>query len=217
MVEQDARAGKESVALAVVDGNVVAIHLCDTVGAARVKRGALGLRRLPHLAEHLARGGLVEADPGIDEADGVEQARHAERGELRGEHGLGPRGRHEGLRREIVDFLGSAVLEYPDQRELVKEVGLLHDEPRQQVLDALEVVLARPPHHADDGVALLQQKLGEVGAVLARDPRNQCAPAVHAAPLCTRRDSRAQGQTTTEFVERAITSRHSLPGQEKKR
>ena len=62
VVEQDAGAGEQAVALAVVDGDVVAEHLRHAVRAARVERRHLGLRHLAHLAEHLARRGLVEPD-----------------------------------------------------------------------------------------------------------------------------------------------------------
>src|SRR5215510_8126844 len=50
------------------------------------------------------------------------------------------------------------------------------------MLDALEVVLARPAHHAEDRIALLEQELGEVRAVLARDACDQRTPASHASP-----------------------------------
>ena len=45
--------------------------------------------------------------------------------------------------------------------------------------DALEVQRARAPHHADDRVALREQELGQVRAVLAGDAGDQC-------PLCHR-------------------------------
>jgi hypothetical protein len=54
VVEQDARAGVEVVALPVVDGHPVAVDLGDAVGGAGVERGALGLGHLLNLAEHLA-------------------------------------------------------------------------------------------------------------------------------------------------------------------
>src|SRR5262249_57175205 len=60
VVEEDPRARVEAVALAVVDGDMVAVHLGHAVRAPRVKRGGLALRRLAHLAEHLARARLVE-------------------------------------------------------------------------------------------------------------------------------------------------------------
>src|SRR5262249_12493212 len=53
----------------------------------------------------------------------------------------------------------------------------LHSMPN--VLDALEVLAAGPPHHADDAIALLEQELGEVGAVLPGDAGDQCASSRH--------------------------------------
>jgi hypothetical protein len=52
-----------------------------------VERRRLPLRRLLGVAEHLGRRSLVEARLGADVAHGFEQARHAERGDLRRQHG----------------------------------------------------------------------------------------------------------------------------------
>src|SRR5690606_16393616 len=89
VVEEDARAAEDVVALAVVDRDPVAVYLGHAVRAARVEGRRLALRDLYDLAEHLAAAGLVEANLGVDDADGFEHARHAQRGELTGEHGLG--------------------------------------------------------------------------------------------------------------------------------
>ena len=61
MIEQDPVAGVESVGFPIVDGDPVAVDLGSGVGAARVERGGFLLRDFPHLAEHFAGGGLVEA------------------------------------------------------------------------------------------------------------------------------------------------------------
>ena len=66
VVEEDAGDGEQAVALAVVDGDVVAVGLGHAVGAARVEGRDLGLRHLADLAEHLAAGGLVELRLGAD-------------------------------------------------------------------------------------------------------------------------------------------------------
>ena len=62
VVEQDPRAGEQPVALPIVDGDVVAEHLGAAVRRARMERRHLVLRRLAHLAEHLRRRRLIEAD-----------------------------------------------------------------------------------------------------------------------------------------------------------
>ena len=51
VVEEDAGDGEQVVALAVVHRNVVGEDLRDAVGAARIERRQLGLRRLADLAE----------------------------------------------------------------------------------------------------------------------------------------------------------------------
>src|SRR5678815_2137433 len=42
------------------------------------------------------------------------------------------------------------------------------------MVDAFKIDRARPAHHADDLIAILQQKLGQIAAVLPRDTRDQC-------------------------------------------
>ena len=57
--------------------------------------------------------------------------------------------------------------------QLVEQVGLPELEAVAEVRDALEVLGAGAPDHADDAVALLEQQLGEVRAVLAGDAGDQ--------------------------------------------
>src|SRR5262249_18268825 len=70
VVEQDARASEQSVALSVVDRDEVAVDLGDAIGAARMERRRLALRRLAHLAEHFTAAGLVKARRGASLANG---------------------------------------------------------------------------------------------------------------------------------------------------
>ena len=62
-----------------------------------------------------------------------------------------------------------------DHRHLVEEVAGHQGDPVLDVGDALEVERARPPDHAADLVALVEQELGQVGAVLAGDAGDQCS------------------------------------------
>ena len=124
-----------------------------------------------HLAEHLARGGLVEADVGADLADALEQARDADAGELGGQGRLDPGDADERHRGEVVDLVGLRGAQRVDERAVVEQVALVQRDAVAQVLDALELLGRRAADHAVDLVALLEQELGEVGAVLARDAR----------------------------------------------
>ena len=165
----------EVIALPVVDGHPVAVYLGHAVGGTGVERGALGLGHFLNLAEHLAGGRLVEADLGIHESDGVEDAGHAQSSDLAGEDRLGEAGLHEGLCREVVNLGGAVLLEDVDHRDLVEEVTGYEGDPVLEVGDSLEVDGGRPANHADHLVALREQKLGEVGTVLAGDAGDERA------------------------------------------
>ena len=136
VVEQHARHREEVVALAVVHGDVMREHLRHAVRAARVERRHLGLRHFAHLAEHLARRGLIEADGRVDAADGVEHPRDALRVELAGEHRLIPRRRHERHGREVVDLVRPHIVDESKERQLVEQVGVPQRDAVEQVLDA---------------------------------------------------------------------------------
>src|SRR5262249_20711281 len=174
VVEEDARASVEVVALAVIDRDVVAVDLGHTVGTARVKRGPLALRRLLDLAEHFARGGLVKAGPGANLADPFQDARDAHRGELGGQDRLLPAGRHEGHRRQVVDLVRLDLLQEARDGDPVEQVALDQLDLVAQVLDAGEVLGAGAAHHAVNAVALFEQQLGEVRTVLAGDAGDEC-------------------------------------------
>src|SRR5262249_41660732 len=95
MVKQNAGASKEAVALAIVDGDVVAVDLGHAVGTARMKRRRFSLRRLASAAKHLAAAGLIETCLRTNLSNCIEQSSHAKRRELRRENRLLPTRRHE--------------------------------------------------------------------------------------------------------------------------
>ena len=109
----------------------------------------------------------------MPESDRLEEPGHAECRELAGEHRLGPRGGHEALRGEVVDLVGLGVAHHGGQRVLVEEVRGHDLDAVEQVVDPLVGVVGGAAHHADDVVALGQEELGEVGAVLPGDARDQ--------------------------------------------
>ncbi len=156
----------QPVALAVVDRDPVAVHLGHPVGAAGVEGRGLALGDLLDLAEHLRRAGLVEADRRVDDADRVEHPGHRQRGRLAGEHRLAPRGLDEGLGGQVVDLGRPVLAQHRDERRLVEQVPADERDLVLDVGDPLEADRARPPHHADDLVALLEQELGQVRPVL---------------------------------------------------
>src|ERR687898_1043342 len=104
MVEQEPCARVEAVALPIVHGDVVPEDLRHAVRTAWVEGRVFVLGYLPHLAEHLARRSLVEADAGVDLPDGLETSRNALGVELPGQHRLVPRGGDERHCREVVEL-----------------------------------------------------------------------------------------------------------------
>ena len=75
----------------------------------------------------------------------------------------------EAHRGEVVDLVRLGGAQRVDERALVEQVALVQRDPVAEVLDALELLGRGAAHHAVDLVALLEQQLGEVGAVLAGD------------------------------------------------
>ena len=174
VVEQDAGDGVEPEALAVVHRDPVPVHLRHAVRAPRIEGRRLALRRLDDLAEHLARAGLIEPRLRRRLLHRLEHARDAERGELAGEHRLGPRrlrrsSAPRGCRSRRAACRATASVE----RRLVEQVGRHQLDPVDEVRDALVRRRRAAAHDADDAVALREQQLGEVGAVLARDAGDQ--------------------------------------------
>ena len=174
VVEQDAAAGGQPVALAVVLRNPVPVELCHPVGAPRIERRRLRLRHLLHLPEHLARGRLVEAGTGTYPPHRLQQVRHPERVYLRRRERLLPARRHEGLRRKVVHLVRLRLLERVHQRHHVRHVRIDEAYP---VLYVCHVAVAHDrlaPYQAVHLIPFLQQQLGEVAPVLPGDSRYQC-------------------------------------------
>jgi hypothetical protein len=178
VVEEDAVAGEQAVGLAVVYRDPVGVELGHRVGTARIEGRGLLLRGLAHLAEELGGGGLVDARLLLEaeDADGFEQAQRAEAvgvgrvlGRLEGDL-------HVALGREVVDLVGLDGLHEADEVGAVGEVAVVQLEARLgivrvavEVVDPLRVEGAGPALDAVDQVALLEEELGQIGAVLARD------------------------------------------------
>ena len=145
------------------------IRLRHAVGRARVERGRLGLRHLEHLPEHLRGAGLVKARLRADFAHRLEHARDTYACELCGEGRLDPGDRDEGHRGEVVDLDRARGAQAVHQRALVEQVALVEGDALAQVLDAVELLSRGTAHHAVHLIALLEQQLGQVGAVLPGD------------------------------------------------
>ena len=115
--------------------------------------------------------GLVEADAGAEGADRVENGGDADRVDLAGVDRLLERGPDIALPGEIVDLVDARALDHaPDIAELQElEIDELDVAAMPSSSQAAEIGGCDVAHRADNGMALLQQELRQIGAVLPVD------------------------------------------------
>ncbi len=179
MVKHDAVGGEQPVALPVVPHHPVRVHLRDRVGAPRAKRRLLVLGRWG-VPEHFAARGLVEAAAHAALADGLQEPNGAERGDVAGIVGHVEAHAHMALCPQVIDLFWADLIEEVRQLARVGKVAVVQVQARLrlvgvpvQVIDSRGVERARPPDKPVDRVAFGQQKLGQVGAVLAGNSGDQ--------------------------------------------
>lgn len=116
---------------------------------------------------------MVEADFGVHQPDGFEQVQRAHSRNLRGGAGLLKADADKALCGEVVNFIGLGFLHQGDAGAQVGEVvldqmqvGVLLD---AQLVDAPEIDRAGAAVGTINSVALVEQQLRQIGAVLAGD------------------------------------------------
>ena len=136
VVEQDAVGGVHAVGLAVVHRDPVGVELGRGVGAARIERRRLALRRLLDLAVQLRGRGLVEAGRLLEaqDADRLEQAQRAERVGIGGVFRRLEAHLDVALRREVVDLVRLDLLDEADQVGGVGQVAVVQEEARVRLV-----------------------------------------------------------------------------------
>ncbi len=148
-----------------------------------MERRPLALRRRRR-AEHLRGAGLVVADLGAADrhviAQRFEKAQRAERDDVGGIFGDLERHLDMALCREVVDLVRLDLLEDAAQRRAVTEVAVVKAQRRSlhmrvvvDVIDAVGVEEAGAAQQPVDLVALAEEELRQIGAVLAGDSGDQ--------------------------------------------
>ena len=143
-----------------------------------MKRRGLALRLLGYLAEHLGRTRLVQLRrapaPLVVIAQRLEQSQRAQADHVGGVFRLIERDPHVRLRGEIVNLVGTHLLDDPPKAGAVAEVAVMQlqafgagTEALAQMIDSSGRETRSAAHHAMHFVALLQQELGEVRTVLS--------------------------------------------------
>ena len=180
VVEQDPVAGVHVVGLSVVPHDPVGIELGRGVGGAGPEGSRLSLRGLRHVPEELRGGGLVEARVQAVAPDRLEQAQRARGADIARVLGLLERDAHVALRSQVVDLVGAHQRDDPVQAAGVTEIAVVQLEDLSVPLRALACGLdpLAVEHRGAAGnpvylVALVEQQLCEIRAVLARHARDQ--------------------------------------------
>ena len=130
---------------------------------------------LQRLAEKLGGGGLVETDAGAERPDRFENGGDADRVDLPGMHRLLERGPDIALPGEIVDLVDPRALDHAQRAAefLQLEIDDLDIAGDAELLQAPEIGGGDVAHRPDHRMALLQQQLCEIGAVLPVDACNE--------------------------------------------
>ena len=187
VVVEDAAAHEQPVVRAHQSGQPVGGELGDRVGVLRPGGRVLVLGALIDGSEHC--GGACEEDASMRRliTDRFEERGGRGRDRLKRMRGASPRGGEEGRRGEMVELIGPVIDDGGGQRLGLQQVAVYERDPVAQMLRAAEPIIRRLSREPEDVVALLQQQLGHIGAVLAGDPGDQGgAGERHAAQLIGR-------------------------------
>jgi len=192
------------VGFAIVHHHPVGVELRRGVGTARAERRLFVLRRR-RIAVELRRRGLVEARLllEIEQADRLQEAERAEGVGVGGVFGRLEAHLHVALGGEIVDLVGLRLLHEADEIGGVGHVAIVQPERHAllvriviEMIDTLGVERRGATLDAVDVVALADQELGEIGAVLAGHPGDERDLAGHAPLLCAQEAAAAAAFAT---------------------
>lgn len=176
VVEQDAAAAEDAVALAVIHRHPMGIQLGHAIRAAGIEGRVFHLRNGLYLAEHLRGAGLVEADLRVDDADGLQQVQRPNTGDLRRGVRLVEADADEALSREVVDLRGTRALQQTNGRPQVRQVVFDQMQVRMlgnaQLFNAPEINGASTAVRAVDRIALRQEELRKISTILAGNSCN---------------------------------------------
>ena len=175
VVEQDPVAGVNAIGLAVVHRDPVGVELSHRVGVARVEGRGFLLRNFLHQTVKLRSAGLIEA--GLlfqpEDADRLQDAQRADAIRVGRVLRLLERDGHMAHRGQVVDLVGLHLLDDAHQAGEVGQVAVVQHEVAVidmriliEMVDPVGVEQAAAALEAMHLVALAQQQLGQIGAVL---------------------------------------------------
>ena len=178
VVEENAGAAEHIVGFAVLLHDPEAVLLGDSVGTVGVERCVLVLGNLLDLAVQLGRRCLIDAAGVLEagQAHSLQHAQHAGGIDVGGELRHIKADLHMALGGEVVDLVGPHGADDGEDAHGVAQIAVVQVEVRVtlQMGDALAVIDGGTADDAVDVVALFQQELSQIAAVLAGDAGDEC-------------------------------------------
>ena len=164
VIEKDPVASEHAVGLPVVHRLPIAEHLGASVRAAGMERGLLGLRRLRHLAVHLAARSLVKLGAVARRTQRLQQLQRPHRTDLHRVYRHVETDAHVRLGSQVIHLVGHNLLHQAGKRRAVGQVAIVQKHPRVlqvrvlvERLDPRRIETARAADQAVDLVPLGQQ------------------------------------------------------------
>jgi hypothetical protein len=182
VVEEDAIAGEDAICLAVVHAYPEGIELGDGVRRTRIEGRRLALRGLSDESVEFGGRSLVELRLLLQaqDANRFEKTERAHGVGVGRVLGLLKRDLHVRLRAEVVDLVGLHLLDDVNERRGVGEIAVVQKEAWVRVVrilvdmvDAVGIEQRRSSLDAVDFIAFGEEKLGEVGSILAGNSCDQ--------------------------------------------
>ena len=178
MVEQDAVDGKHAVSIAVLLDHPETILLCDSVRRVGMERGGLTLGNLLDFAVQLRGRSLIHL-AGLRQpadADSLQHTQNAQRVYIAGIFRRIEGNLDMALRSQIVDFIGFDFAHQTDQTRRIGQVSVVQGNRvlLNQMVNTSRVGDGSTADDAVDFIALLQQKLCQIGTILPSDTRDKC-------------------------------------------
>src|SRR6185436_17996197 len=150
----------------------------------------------------------------VEVADGVEQPQHAERRHVGRVLRHLERDLDVALGREVVDLVRLQGIERARQAVLVDQIAVVQHQALADVVDAPGVERAAAAHQPVHLVALVEQQLGQVAAVLAGDPGDE---RLLRQSALRKAESRRRGEASTlprltKLAQRALLTKRATRG-----
>src|SRR5437588_8139815 len=180
VVEQNAVASIQTIAFAIVHRRPIGKNLRHSIGTARPKRRAFGLRNLLRFAEHLAAGGLVKTRSDSGFTNCLQNTNRPHASDIRRVLGNVETHADMALGAEMIDLVRLQIVQQFHQIYRVGEITVVQETSNAvnvrigvKMIDAGSVKRTRAADNPMHFITFRNQEIGKITAVLSRYAGNQ--------------------------------------------